>query len=110
MSAPDRQTREILEVTRENPHLSPKEIAARVGCPTTEVTDVLERYENVDAVDRELEHSGVKTRHTHWILPIVLGAIGLGIIGIGEGSEAPLSTLLIGIGVLSLAMWVRGWF
>lgn len=109
MSSPDNQTREILEVTRENPQLSPKEIAARVGCPRTEVTDVLKRYEDGAAVDRELKRSDMATSQTGWVLPVVLGASGLALIGLSGGADATLPTLLLGIGILSIALWARGW-
>lgn len=110
MSPPDRHTREILEVTRENPHLTPKEIAARVGCPRTEVTEVLQRYEDVQAVDRELEGFGGIANHAGWVFPVVLGAIGLGIIGLKGRPDAALPVLLFGIGILSGAIGARGRF
>lgn len=110
MTPPDRQTREILEVTRDNPHLTPKEIAARVGCPRTEVTDVLQRYEDGNAVDRELEQVGGVIEHTGGILAVLLGAVGVGIIWVNGGPEAHAPAFLLGIGFFSLAIGVHRWF
>lgn len=108
MPSRDRQTREILEVTRENPHLSPKEVAARVGCPRTEVTEVLERYDDVEAVERELEASDI-TSPARWVVPGVLAALGLGIIAVAGGADARLPILLLAVGLLSIALWTRAW-
>lgn len=110
MPPPDRQAREILEVTRNNPHLSPKEIAARVGCPRTEVTDVLQRYEDANAVDRALDAAEMTTGKSSWVFAVVLGAIGLAGIGLGSGAGATIPVLLLGIGMLGIGIAALSWF
>lgn len=47
--------REILITAYQNPHLSQSEIADRVGCSSSYVSNVLNRFDSVDAMHAEIE-------------------------------------------------------
>lgn len=47
--------REILITAHNNPHLKQTEIADRVGCSSSYVSDVLNRFNSIDAMQAEIE-------------------------------------------------------
>jgi hypothetical protein len=107
MPREDRTAREIVEIATENPHLSAKEIAARVGCARSRVTQVLQRYEGEGDLPSAAAGSGGLTEPTldepGWLVPGVafLGGVATLLL---FGSAPPLPALLLGVGLLGVAV------
>ncbi|MFB6111168.1 MAG: winged helix-turn-helix domain-containing protein [Halobacteriaceae archaeon] len=117
----DPTAQRILEVAQENPHLSAKEIASRVGCSRSRVTQVLQRETPMDRepgrgrggemspTERTEKPPESDARGSGWALPIVatLAAIGL-VVGLG-GPDAPLVALVVAAILLVVAATTAPW-
>lgn len=108
MARRDHTTRKIIEVAHENPHLSPREIATRVGCVRSRVTQVLQRYDGPGDLAREAEGGGNRTGggldEPGWLVPGITGLAGVGTLLFFGGPAAPLSALIVGAGLLLAAV------
>lgn len=107
MARRDRTTRRIIEVANENPHLSAKEIATRVGCTRSRVTQVLQRYEGPGELAHDAEgggdQSGPRPGESGWLVPAVTGVAGVGTLLLFGGPAAPLPALLVSVGLFLAA-------
>lgn len=107
MARRDRTTRKIIEVAHENPHLSAREIATRVGCARSRVTQVLQRYDGPGDLARDAEGGGDRTGggldEPGWLVPGITGLAGVVTFLSFGGPAAPLPALLVGVGLLLVA-------
>lgn len=124
MAERDRTAERILEVAADNPQLSAREIARRVGCTRSRVTQVLRRVEDEEGLEAAVDTGGPTASRTTatgapadmgaerdpelddpgWLVPGVLATVGVGLVVALGGPEAPVWALLVGGGLLVAAV------